>query len=136
MDSSPESSIHGMGRVPNTSSSLSCGMLVSRTVRRLLTKLLSWGESSTPRPFGPRLHRPPLPNPGSQPARSMLNQRTQRNASLLRDEHQRSRLFARWNQLLRHSPNSNRITGSPAALLRGPPAAGSAPQCATSSPRG
>src|SRR4029453_2888140 len=42
-------------------------MLVSRTVRRLRAKRLSWGESFTTRPFGPPLHRPALGNTGFQP---------------------------------------------------------------------
>src|SRR5262249_19004389 len=68
MDSSPGSSIHGMGRVPNSSSLLSRGMLVSRTARRLLTRPVSWGESSTTRPFGPHHYRPLLSNLASTDA--------------------------------------------------------------------
>src|SRR4029453_19009581 len=40
--------------------------------------------------------------PSSQPP-------AQRNAFRLRDVHQQSRLFARLNPRLRHSPNSNRL---------------------------
>jgi hypothetical protein len=79
MDSSQGSSIHGMGRVPKSSSSLSCEMLVSRTVRRLRAKRLSWGESSTTRPFGPRLHRPALGNTGFQPTLQCESARTTRH---------------------------------------------------------
>jgi hypothetical protein len=39
---------------------------------------------------------------------SIFHRRAQRTSFRRRGAHQQSRLFARWNQSLRHSPNSNR----------------------------
>jgi hypothetical protein len=44
-----------------------------------------------------------------QQMRSTFHPHAQRNAFRRRDARQQSRSFARWNQSLRRSPNSNRL---------------------------
>jgi hypothetical protein len=55
MDSSRASSLRAMARAPTTPSSLSFGMPDLWTLRRSLTRLLSWDESCTTKAFGLRL---------------------------------------------------------------------------------